>query len=283
MERTLSPTNTSISSPAPLLFRDRLTRTIQANGLSGVIAHTYYHLLRPVSSQALWRRAFHSAATLPSTLAPEPPHPFDLAHGIDTGGYISRADPRKRYRSACSRALYHSIPPSALSRALADLPLFPENFTFVNLACGKARGLFVAAEFPFRNLLGVEVVPELAAAARANIAGNPDWASRAAILNQDPATVTYPDTPLVLFLFNPLLAPALRRTLANLERQFHRLPRETYLICANHPRLTRALERFRFLREIANLPHELSAEDAAVDESRPSYERFRVYTATLTG
>ena len=286
MERTLSPTNPSISSPASLLLRDRLSRSIQANGLRGAIAHTYYRVLHPLRGPRLthtWTRGFHRAATMPATLVPEAPHPFDLTHGTDTGGYLSRTDPRLRFRSAYSRVPFHSVPPSALTRAIAHLPLFPDNFTFVNLACGKARGLFVAAQCPFRELLGVEVAPDLAAAARANIAAKPEWARRATILNQDPATVTYPDTPLVLFLFNPVLAPALRRTVANLERQFRRLPRETYLVCANEPRFTRTLERFRFLREIANMPHELSPEDAAVDQPRPNHERFRVYTATLTG
>jgi hypothetical protein len=279
MERTLSPTNTSISSLAPLLLRDRLSRSLEANGLRGALAHSYYHLLRPIRSRTLWDRAFYGATTLPAPLVPEAPHPFDLTHGTDTGGYVSSADPRRRYRSAYSRAAFHGIPPSALSRAIASLPLFPENFTFVNLACGKARGLLVAAQFPFRALLGVEVAPELCATARANFAGNPGWARRTTILNQDPATVTFPDTPLVLFLFNPLLASALRRTVVNLERQFRRLPRETYLVCANHPRFTRTLERFPFLREISNMPHPLSPEDAAFDQSRPDHERFRVYTA----
>jgi hypothetical protein len=279
MERTLSPAN---PSAAALLLRHRLSRSIEANGLSGTIAHSYYRLLYPLTSRFTWDRAFRSAAALPASLAPEPPHPFDLRHGTDTGGYCSSTDPRKRFRSNFGRTPDHGIAPSALSCAIASLPLFPENFAFVDLGCGKGRGVLVASHFPFRRLLGVEVAPELCETARTNIASKPEWASRAAILNQDPATVTYPDTPLVLLVFHPVLGPVLRRAIANLERQFRRLPRETYIVCANNPSFIRTLERFSFLREIANVSHALSEEDAAADQSRPSHERFRVYTATLT-
>ena len=275
----MSPTHTS--STAPVLFRHRVSQSIEANGLRGAIAHSYYRLLSPLSDRATWGRAFRSAATLPAPHAPEPAHPFDLLHGTDTGGYLSGTDLQKHFRSSYSRTPDHSIAPSALCRAIASLPLFPENFSFVDLGCGKGRAVLVASHFPFRKLLGVEVASELCEAARANIASKPEWASRASILNQDPSTVTYPHTPLVVLLFHPVLAPVLRRAVANLERQFRRTPRETYVVCANNPRFLKTLERFPFLREIANMPHELSPEDAAVDQSRPSHERFRVYTATL--
>ena len=72
----------------------------------------------------------------------------------------------------------------------------------------------------------------------------PEWASRITVINEDAAKVTYPETPLVVFLFSPFFAPVLRRVLANLERQLRRAPRETYLLYANNPRFTKVLKRF---------------------------------------
>ncbi len=247
------------------------------------MAHSYYRLLRPLGNRGLSGNLVRAFRKPPAIPAPEPPHPFDLRHGTDTGSFVSSADLRRNSRCSLSAgAAALGVAPSALTQAISNLPLYPENFSFVDLGCGKGRALLVAAEFPFRNLLGVETASDLCTAARANIASNPSWAARATILKQAAATVTYPDSPLVIFLFDSVLAPGLRHVLANLERQFNRLPRETYLVCANNPRFTKAIDRFPFLREISNTPHALSPEDAAVARFQLTHERFRVFTATLT-
>jgi len=105
----------------------------------------------------------------------------------------------------------------------------------------------------------VELAPGLCEVARANIAKKSEWASRITVINEDAAKVTYPETPLVVFLFSPFFAPVLRRVLANLERQLRRAPRETYLLYANNPRFTKVLKRFPFLREVWETSYPLDA------------------------
>ena len=273
------------SPTPPLKLLRRLARSVEANGVRGAIVHSYQRLFHSLSNHGFagtWERAFRKAPTSSVVEQPEPAHPFDLLHGTDTGGYISGDSLHANSLSNFYSTAYLGIAPSAFRQALASLHLQFEEFTFVDLGCGKGRALIVAAEFPFRHLLGVEFVPELCRIAHANIASNPQWAARISILNQDASRVIYPNTPLVVFLFDPFLAPVLRRVLANLERQLRKSPRETYLLYANNPRYTKVLDRFPFLREVSETPHMLSPEDAAVDRFRLTHEKFTLYFADLT-
>ena len=78
------------------------------------------------------------------------------------------------------------------------------------------RALLLAADFPFRAVVGVELNPTLARIGRRNMAL---WraAKRARapmrMLCRDAAEFQLPDGPCVVFLFNPFGAPVLRRLL----------------------------------------------------------------------
>ena len=248
------------------------------------MVRSYHRLFRSLSSHGLsgtLDRAFCNAPTLAQTQDPKPPHPFDLLHGTVTDGYISGTDIPGVSLSALYVTAYIGIAPSVLTQAISALPLKPEDFTFVDLGCGKGRALMVASQFPFRHLLGVELAADLCGAAWTNVASSPDWSSQITVLNQDATTVTYPDGPLLVFLFHPFLAPVLRRVLDNLERQLRRSPRETYLLYGRDPHYTKVLRRFPFLREISEISYPLSPEDAAVDYFQLTQESFTLYSADV--
>lgn len=263
----------------------RFVRSVDKNGLRGALVHSYQRLAHSLSNHGLsgtLERAFIKAPIAPKTTVDRPPHPFDVAHGTDTGGYISGADMQSVSMSALYITAYAGISPSVLTQALSNLPFPLEKFTFVDVGCGKGRALFVASEFPFRRLLGVELATDLCTAAWSNLASDPEWASRITVVNEDATAVTYPDGPLLVFLFHPFLAPVLRRALANLERQLRRSPREAYLLYGRNPHYTEVLKRFPFLHEIAETKYALSPEDAAVDYFQMTHESFTLYAVDLS-
>lgn len=200
--------------------------------------------------------------------SPEP-HPFDLAHGTDTSGHIPGEvlTPQDLHNTA-----YYAISPSALKQALELLPDPKSDFTFLDLGCGKGRALLVAAEFDFLQILGVELSSELCRIAESNTRDNP----RIEIRQQDAATLTFPATPLVIFLYHPFLAPVLRRVLTNLERHHRANPHPTYLLYANNTYL-KVFARFPFLQQVWDYSIPLSPEDAAADRHRITHERFTLY------
>ncbi len=269
----------------PLKLLRRLVRSVEQNGVGGAIAHSYQRLVRSVRTHGLsgtWERAFRKApAAPPEFLIPDKPHPFDLQHGTDTGGWLSSGELSGNSLSSLYSTAYYGVPPSTLRQAIRSLPIDPAIFTFIDLGCGKGRALLVAAEFAFPRLMGVEIAPELCRVAETNISRNPDWTSRAFILNQDAATVQFPISPLLIFLYNPFLAPVLRRALANLEQQLRRAPREVWILYGDNPRYTKVLERFPFIREISESRYAISPEDLTAEPPGFTHVNFTVYSATL--
>jgi SAM-dependent methyltransferase len=223
------------------MFFRRLLHALDNHGLRGLI-----------------RRA---PASLPLEAAP---HPFDLAHRTDTAGYIpgETLTPRNRDNTA-----YYAISPSSLAHALTLLPQPACHFPFIDIGCGKGRALLLAATFPFPSILGIELSAQLCAIARANTAAHP----RITIHQADAVDFALPDTPLVLFLYHPFLAPTLRRLLRNLRKRTHL----TYLLYANctyHRVLLAA--GFHQLWEYA-VP--LSPQDAAHDRHGTTHERYTLF------
>jgi SAM-dependent methyltransferase len=261
-----------------------MLRSVALNGVRGAIGHSYNRLLRSLKNhgaRGTFERAFLKAPVAPPPIQiPSRPHPFDLLHGTDTGGCISTWNLAAVSLSAIYSSGYIGIPPSTLRPALAALPIKHEDFSFVDLGCGKGRALLVAAQFPFRHLFGVEITDELCDIARANVALNPDWENRISIVNEDATTYIYPDGPFVLYLYYPFLIPVLRRVLTNLVRQLRRSRRPAYLLqadlCANgtdckkiytgDPRYQELIRSFPFI-QLSDTVYPISAEEVAVEPS----------------
>ena len=271
--------------PTPFLkLLRRLARSVEENGFRGALVHSYQRFFRSLKSHGLggtFSRAFIKAPVVALPLPPEPPHPFDLRYGTDTGGYYSGADMQGASLSSMYTTAYYGVAPSTLTSAISSLSIDFKQFTFVDVGCGKGRALMIAAQFPFPQLQGVEISPKLCQAAEANIKLRPEWASRITIINKDATKYQYPNTPLLIFMFHPFLRPVLRRVLSSLESQLRRAPREAYLLYARNPRYTDVLEKFPLLHEISETAHPLSQEDAAVDHWKSTHENFTLYSLTF--
>src|SRR5580704_425289 len=99
-------------------------------------------------------------------------HPFDERFGVDTSGLVyelpsgHQHDQYNNGYFAVAPSVFHSI-----MQALRDrLQLDYRRFSFVDVGSGKGRALMLASDYPFREIMGVELSPELDRVARANIA-----------------------------------------------------------------------------------------------------------------
>jgi SAM-dependent methyltransferase len=160
-------------------------------------------------------------------------HPFDRAHGTDTSGFMSATElPESKFSSSHSHFSYWGSQPSCLRAAVANLPPL-ETFTFIDLGCGKGRPLLVASEFPFRDIVGVELSPSLAEIARKNAEimekQFPDR-TRVRVEVGDACTYLFPSGNLVLYLYNPFGEEILSQIVAGLEAALATERRDIYFL-----------------------------------------------------
>jgi SAM-dependent methyltransferase len=129
----------------------------------------------------------------------------------------------KAYAPTPWRVLRHVLPPDEVSNT--DV--------FLDFGCGAGRVLLQAGDrYPFRRLVGVEVMPELAAAGRAllernkyRLDGRP-WE----IVTTDVVDYEVPDDVTVAYLFDPFTGPVFDAAIAALEESVDRRPRRVRLV-----------------------------------------------------
>lgn len=129
-------------------------------------------------------------------------------------------------------------------------------FTFMDLGSGKGRALLMASNYPFRRILGVEILPSLNEIAEDNIARYKSDSQQCFDLESicaDATTFRVPEGPLIVYLFNPFPESGLRRALATLQRDLASHSGEVYVLYHN-PVLEHVLEGERFLNLIARTP-----------------------------
>jgi SAM-dependent methyltransferase len=153
-------------------------------------------------------------------------HPFDRKYGTDTSGYLS---PEELVKGRANDALnqgYSAIAPSVFREACRrwreTLPVVSgriEAYSFVDAGAGKGRAVLLAAELPFRKVIGVELSEELSGIAQQNAAR---WSrvakprAKIRMVQGDAAKFQWPRTPLLVYLYNPFACSLVAQMAENL-------------------------------------------------------------------
>jgi hypothetical protein len=109
-------------------------------------------------------------------------------------------------------------------------------FTFIDLGSGKGRTILLASDYPFRRILGVELLPALHQIAQENLKKYSSESQKCFALESicgDATGFPFPAEPTVLYLFNPFPESGLKHMLANLEQTLQQSPRRVYLLYHN--------------------------------------------------
>lgn len=112
---------------------------------------------------------------------------------------------------------YQGASPRLSAALLGGLPETARRGAFVDLGCGKGRGLILGAEAGFTRVIGVEFAPELLEDCRDNLR-RARCLSRVAteLYLMDAAEFIPPPGPLVVFLYNPFQGRTMARVVARL-------------------------------------------------------------------
>jgi len=126
------------------------------------------------------------------------------------------------------------------------------DFVFIDLGSGKGRTLLMASDYPFRRIIGVELLPALHHAAQENLGKYRSESPKCFALESIGADATefrLPAEPTVLYLFNPFPEAGLKRVIANLEQSLRENPRAVYVLYHN-PLLEHVLSESSRLKKV---------------------------------
>ncbi len=157
---------------------------------------------------------------------------YDCDHAVDTTW--ARLPVSVRLREIFSERLYQPTVEEefdAIMRHLAKVDL--SSFTFIDLGSGKGRALLLASMYPFAQITGVEVQPELHAIACDNIERFCEAGQQCRKIESvcaDAREYEFPLSNIVLYLFNPFPDYVLREVLNKLVASSRRAPRRIFVL-----------------------------------------------------
>lgn len=130
-----------------------------------------------------------------------------------------------------------------LQRALKRASPAPERDVFVDFGSGKGRAVLVAAQQPFRRVIGVELSPQLAEISRRNLA-----LARPHLLCDDVRIETLgadrfeiPADATLLYFYNPFGGAVMAAVVENLRRSLAAAPRRVTIVFATPPHFEQAV------------------------------------------
>jgi SAM-dependent methyltransferase len=194
-------------------------------------------------------------------------HPFDERFGVETSGLIYEL--RSGHQHDLYNNGYFAVAPSvfhAIMRTMREqLHLDYQRFRFVDLGSGKGRALLLASDYPYREIIGVELSPQLDRVARTNIArytSLKDGLPRPPVISiaGDATEFPWPAGPLIVYMWNAFTQPVMERVFENLHASLKAEPRELYLVYI-HPELETMLSEVPWLIRLWREEFTMSEED----------------------
>jgi len=201
---------------SPASVNARIGRSLRNHGAR----HTFYAALRHVNS------AFSRLVD----------RHFDMAFGTDTRGVIenrAQADVESPNRA---RGIRYEPTRALPLRHVLRAARIPTDGGFVDIGCGKGRGLIVAVLCGFSHVSGVDYSPTLCSVAQRNL----DIVRRrtrrqftSSVFPMDAADYAFAAHDTVVYLFNPFDAVVLAAVLMRLRRSLEEHPRTVWIVYHN--------------------------------------------------
>lgn len=145
---------------------------------------------------------------------------FDWRHGTDTASGVPHRSLDMPTEQRQRASWYVPVPLHSFNYVLDHLPLEYPHYSFLDIGAGKGKAMYLASQYPFRQILGVEFAAMIAVTCRKNMAKlcRDDGAAvpwRLDVMNALEARL--PDGPCFLFLYSPFSNTGINVFLARLE------------------------------------------------------------------
>jgi len=181
---------------------------------------------------------------------------------------------------------YRATDYSGFRRVMKYLKVRNGGEVFLDYGSGMGRAVIVAATYPFRKIIGVEISPELNAIARQNVerARKRLKCSDIELITADVASFRMPPEVMVAYFYNPFRREVLENVLDDIHRSLVEAPRKLTIIFKNpapsgfeeYVRQSSWLVKRREIASPSELGQAFGIYDAAVESytnSRPCSSR----------
>jgi len=175
-------------------------------------------------------------------------HYYEWRLGVDTLGYIEAGD-----LGYTSRELhdYAAVGYRTLYSILETVPIAKSASTFLDYGVGKGRVVVVAATFPFRRVIGIELSALLLEAAKDNVKKMRHRRAVAVDLYQaDAAQYVVPGDVNIIHFFNPFRGEVLQDAVNHIRQSWEQYPRDIYILYMNNEHFEAVIANQDWLRRI---------------------------------
>jgi len=194
-------------------------------GISGLIRHIFNIGLQEAIRRMFW--------LLRQPICEAVNRFYDYKHKVDTCGHIKPANLDIDLDSQTYSEAYSPTPTKSLRNMLNAVSINLQDYSFIDYGCGKGRALLIAAEKPFRQILGVEHSAALTRIAEENIQvyKNGDLRSRSIeALCIDATIFEPPPGPCLFYFFSPFHGKILNRVVSCIQHSYQKNPRSMVII-----------------------------------------------------
>lgn len=168
---------------------------------------------------------------------------FDFFHNVET-----------QMREGKSNKYFHHYAPiyfSVLNEALSTFRNY-EKLNFIDVGCGKGKGILIASNFNFKKIIGVEINKHVYKVCKQNLKNYNNTKNKKNIQLVNGNALNYNVTDEnIFFFFDPFSEKILNEFLKKIILSFKNRRRSIYLIYANPPKKNIYLNKnFKIIKEI---------------------------------
>jgi len=161
---------------------------------------------------------------------------FDDRYGLETGDWINLGELKVSGENVQFGTHYEAITLSLFRETIAHIPESLDDFLFIDFGSGKGRALLLAAEHPFRTIIGLEFSSELHKIAQRNIERYKISTNSTRDIESvciEATAYQIPNEKSVCYFFNPFNEVVLAKVLGNIQKSIVEHPRTVYISYCN--------------------------------------------------
>jgi hypothetical protein len=177
---------------------------------------------------------------------------YDRKYHVDTGGEIHLSELDIESPNSAFGNSYQPSPPNIIIEMIEALGIRCQDYTFIDIGSGKGLVLFIASNYPFRKIIGVEFSPQLHRIAQENLRSYRNAEQQCTnieVVMTDVIEYEIPEGPLVLYMFNPFTEKIVRTMVAKIRESIEKNPRTVFILYKN-PVANKVFEENEFAKKI---------------------------------